>query len=295
MQYNTIAMTETAAGISREPCPDCFYGRTLRSRSERHFHIAERAYPAGYRTPAHVHSKPLICMVLDGAYYETYLGNTRYCTPSTLLFHAAEEKHLEKFEACGGRSLVVEIEPAWLGNIHELSAIRLDSTAAFDGGALAPLGARLYKEFLSLDEASHLVIEGILFEMAGELSRAARPRDRRPPRWLQQSRELVREHYASHVALAEVAEAVGVHPVHLAQAFRKFYRCTIGDYVRSLRIEFACRQLAATKVPLSQIALQAGFADHSHFTRTFKDKVGIPPSLYRELASVPGDLAYKHP
>jgi AraC family transcriptional regulator len=281
--------TEAAAGASRESFPDCFYGSTLRRRSERHFHIAERVYPPGYRTPLHLHSKPLICMVLDGAYYETYGSNTRYCTPSTLLFHAAEEKHLEKFEACGGRSLVVEIESAWLGSIHEFSGIRLDATAAFDSGALAPLGARLYKEFLSHDEASHLVIEGILLEMAGELSRAARPRDRRPPRWLQQSRELVRERFGSHLPLAEIAEAVGVHPVHLAQTFRKFYRCTIGDYVRSLRIEFACRQLAATKMPLSEIALLAGFADQSHFTRTFKETLGVPPSRYRELASVRGE------
>ena len=86
-----------------------------------------------------------------------------------------------------------------------------------------------------------------------------------------------------------------MHPVHLAQTFRKFYRCTIGDYVRSLRIEFACRQLAATNMPLSQIALLAGFADQSHFTRTFKETLGVPPSRYRELASGRGDTAYKQP
>lgn len=185
----------------------------------------------------------------------------QYCTPSTLLFHAVEEKRLEQFEACGGRSLVVEVEPAWLARIQEFCGLGLDATSAFDGGALASLGARLYKKFLSHDDASHLVIEGILFEMAGELTRAARPRDLLPPRWLQQSRELVRERYAGRLPLAEIAETAGVHPVHLAQAFRKFYRCTIGDHVRSLRIEFACRQLAAAKMPLSEIArLPMGFA-----------------------------------
>jgi AraC family transcriptional regulator len=282
-------MTQAAA------FPDCFYGSTLRSRTERHFHLAERAYPSGCRTPLHLHSKPLFCMVLDGAYNETHGSKTRYCTPSMLLFHAAGEEHQEKFEACGGRSLVVEIEPAWLSRVHEWCGIRLDATGAFDGGTLAPLGARLYKEFLSNDEASHVIIEGILLEIAGELGRAARPCDVRPPRWLQQSRELVRERYASHLPLSEIAEAVGVHPVHLAQAFRKFYHCTIGDHVRSLRIEFACRQLTMTKLPLSEIALLAGFADQSHFTRTFKEALGLPPSQYRELASPGVRAAYKHP
>jgi AraC family transcriptional regulator len=86
-----------------------------------------------------------------------------------------------------------------------------------------------------------------------------------------------------------------VHPVHLAQAFRKFYHCTIGDHVRSLRIDFACRQLTMTKLPLSEIALLAGFADQSHFTRTFKEALGLPPSQYRELASPGVRAAYKHP
>jgi AraC family transcriptional regulator len=288
-------MADAGASAARKSFPDCFYGSTLRSRAEPHFHIAERTYPSGYRTPHHLHSKPLFCMVLDGAYYETQAGKTQYCTPSTLLFHAAGEEHLEQFGTSGGRSLVVEIEPAWLAQIHEFCAIRLDGAGAFDGGAFAPLGARLYKEFLSHDDASHLVIEGILFEMAGELIRAARRRDVLPPRWLQQSRELVREHYASHLPLAEIAAAVGVHPVHLAQAFRKFYHCTIGDHVRSLRIDFACRQLTTTNIPLAEIALLAGFADQSHFTRTFKQILGVPPSQYRELASVGGDTAFKCP
>jgi AraC family transcriptional regulator len=280
-------------GVSQGTSPNCFYGRTLRSRSEQHFHLAERAYPSGYRTPKHLHSKPLICMVLDGGYYETHGSKTRYCTPSTLLFHAAEEDHLEQFGACGGRSLVVEIEPAWLARAQEFCGISLDATAAFDGGALSPLGARLYKEFLSDDDASRLVIEGILFEMAGELTRASTPREQRPPRWLEQSRELVREGYANPLSLGEIAESVGVHPVHLAQAFRKFYHCTVGDHVRNLRVDFACRQLRTTEIPLSEIALLAGFADQSHFTRTFKQLVGIPPLQYRQLASAGVDLPFQ--
>jgi AraC family transcriptional regulator len=278
-------MQTLGTGAALDSVPDSFYGTTHRTRQESHFCLSERVYPPGFRTPRHLHSKPLFCMVLDGAYYEIHGGQSRYCTPATLVFHAAHEDHLEQFERSGGRSLIVELEPGWLERVQELSAIRLDSTAALDGSALQPLRARLYKEFLSPDDASRLVIEGILFEIAGELARAHGPRDPRPPRWLEQSRELVRERYASRLSLADIAETVGVHPVHLAQAFRKFYRCTVGEHVRSMRIEFACRQLTLTDMPLSQIALLAGFADQSHFTRTFKQMVGVAPSQYRELTS----------
>ena len=270
-------MREIEAGES-------FYGKSLKSRSEPHFCISERAYPPFCHTPRHVHAKPLICLVLNGSYYETHGGRTRYCTPATLLFHAAHESHLERFEKGGGRSLVVEIDPGWLTRMCEFSRIRIDATAAFEEGPFSLLGSRLYKEFLTTDQASSLVIEGIMTEMAGEVARAAMPGDRRPPHWLEQTRELLREQYAAHLSLAEIASAVDVHPVYLAQAFRKFYHCTVGDFVRTQRIQFACRELTFSQAPLAQIARLAGFSDQSHFSRTFKQRVGVLPSRFREAA-----------
>ena len=44
-----------------------------------------------------------------------------------------------------------------------------------------------------------------------------------------------------------------------AQTFRRFHQCTIGEYLRRVRIEYACRELAHTETALSDIAAQAGF------------------------------------
>jgi AraC family transcriptional regulator len=78
-----------------------------------------------------------------------------------------------------------------------------------------------------------------------------------------------------------------VHPVYLACAFRRHYRSTVGEYVRRLRVEFACRELSATRAPLAQVALAAGFADQSQFSRTFKRVVGLTPTEYRKMFRAP--------
>ena len=44
----------------------------------------------------------------------------------------------------------------------------------------------------------------------------------------------------------------------------------------------ACRQISASDVPLSEIAVAAGFFDQSHFGRTFKQLTGMSPAAYRE-------------
>jgi len=54
------------------------------------------------------------------------------------------------------------------------------------------------------------------------------------------------------------------------------------DFVRQLRIEYACHELATSELPIVDIALSAGFFDQSHFTRTFKRLTGIVPSQYRQ-------------
>ena len=73
------------------------------------------------------------------------------------------------------------------------------------------------------------------------------------------------------------------HPVHLVAVFRRYMHCTPCDFLRRLRVEFAAGQLLRTRMPLVEIALQAGFTHQSHFCRVFKTITGMTPSAYREL------------
>jgi AraC family transcriptional regulator len=201
-----------------------------------------------------------------------------------MLFHAAEEEHLERFTECGGRSLIVELEPAWTARIRDLSQAAMRSSVAQDGGALRPLGSRLYREFLSSDPAARLIVEGLLYELAGEFFRIEQRRESRQPRWLGRAVEMIQDNFPRRLTLASIAGEVGVHPVHLAQSFRRFQGCTVGDYIRRVRIDWVCQQLVRSDRPFTDLAAAAGFADRSHFTRTFKRAVGVLPSQYRTNA-----------
>jgi len=257
-----------------------FFGSTLRTRSLADFVMTERAYPARYETPAHVHDRPLFCVVLDGSYQEVNRGRTHECTASTMLFHAAQEEHLERFGSAGGRSLIVEIEPAWYRRVQEVAPGGVH-TSACDGGALRLAGTKLYREFASDDEASPLMIEGLMLEMMGEFLRLRQPTAARPPRWLGDVRDFIQANFGRRLTLEAIGRAAGTHPVHVAQTFRRFHQCTIGEYLRRLRVDYACRELAASKKTISEIAIAAGFSDQSHFNRAFKREVGVSPSQYR--------------
>lgn len=265
-----------------------FYGSSLTSRDFGQFVMTERQYPGGCTTPVHTHERPLFCVVLDGSYEEHHSNKTLHCTRTTILFHAAGEEHLERFADCGGRSLIVELEQTWIDRVREISRVGIQNSAAQDNGPLRPMGSRLYQEFLTGDPASRLVIEGLLFEITGEFFRAECRYETRRPGWIDRAVEMIQDNFPRRLTLARIADEVGVHPVHLAQSFRRFQGCTIGDYIRQIRIDYACRELVRSNTSFIDLATAAGFADQSHFSRTFKRAIGVLPSQYRANARVSG-------
>jgi AraC family transcriptional regulator len=101
---------------------------------------------------------------------------------------------------------------------------------------------------------------------------------------LEEARDRIHAELGSRPSLSGLAQSVGVHPVTLARAFRRAFGCTVGEYVRNLRIERAALQLAETELPLAEIALAAGFSDQSHFSNLFRQHTGLSPSKFRRVA-----------
>jgi len=137
------------------------------------------------------------------------------------------------------------------------------------------------REFRALDAVGPLSIEALTLEMLVQATRLDVMRDRNPPRWLQQGREVIHEQFLESLSLSSVAELVGVHPAHLAKMFRRHYGCTLGDYVRRLRLDYAAQLLARSEKTLSAIAVAAGFYDQSHFAHLFKLRFGVTPGVFR--------------
>jgi AraC family transcriptional regulator len=142
----------------------------------------------------------------------------------------------------------------------------------------------MYTEFSERDGFSSLALESMSNELLIAAARqTSRKRERTPPPWLPRVKEYLREHFSEPPTLVEIAKAASVHPTHLARVFREFERCTVGDYIREVRIDYARKRMLTTNEPLVDIALTAGFADQTHFTRSFKRVTGMKPNEFRRL------------
>jgi AraC family transcriptional regulator len=245
--------------------------------------FTEYEFPPSLIIPPHSHESSFLYLVLRGTFTEVYDRKTRHGVPSTLIFSPAGERHSDEWHDRGGRCFNVEFEPWWLERVRRESTV-LDRPWDFVSGAPVRLAARLYREFQEPDAAAPLAMEGLLLEILAEASRdPGSAAGRKPPAWLHCAREMLHDRFADSLSLDDVAAAAGVHPTHLARVFRRHYRCTVGDYLRRLRIQWACHELAAGDTPLSEIAATAGFCDQSHFSTAFKRHTGNTPTGYRRI------------
>jgi AraC family transcriptional regulator len=217
---------------------------------------------------------------LKGGYVEQCGGRQWSCTPRTIFLRPPGEVHASRFGEAGGRLFGIDLGAEWPARMDAFGGT-LHKPATL-GGQCAGVFLRLYREFRSNDLASPLVIEGLVLELIGEACRCAAPhRESGLPRWLAQVRAALHERYCDPPSLAALAEEVHIHPVHLARVFRRRFGCTVGEYVRRLRIEFTCRELAQSDCSLVEIALAAGFCDQSQFCRAFKRQLGTTPAQFR--------------
>jgi AraC family transcriptional regulator len=148
---------------------------------------------------------------------------------------------------------------------------------------IAWLGKRISRELQSPDSLSSIVLESIANELLVFAVRSSDKSGGEPPVWLKQAHELINDRCDENVTVTEIADAVGIHPLHLARTFRKFFDCSPGEYLRKCRIELASNLLINSKKPLVEIALSSGFGDQSQFTRSFKQHTGITPAKFREV------------
>lgn len=266
----------------KQPTQKRFENHTLKSRRIVGFVLFESLYPHKLNQPRHTHALASLSFVLAGSYLENYGRQAQTRQHSTIVIHPPQESHAVKY-LNEVRILSVQIEPQQFDYMHERS-VALDSSASCRSETLNWLGRRVYQEFRRTDAASELAIEGCIFEVLAEALRSrVSTAETKFPRWLRQTEEFLHANFSQSLVFEDVAKVAAVHPVHLARVFRQRYGCTVGEYVRRLRIEFALRQLSETDLALSEIAISAGFSDHSHFARTLKSFVGVTPSEYRKI------------
>jgi AraC family transcriptional regulator len=182
--------------------------------------------------------------------------------PTSLLRQAAEEMGLDADR--------VGIEPRYHFKDPHIEHIAWALEA--ERRSESPSGA-LYTESLGLALAHHLLsryrairpIEGALSD--GQLRAVT---------------EHVEAHLDQNLSLIRLARVAGLGPSHFKTLFKRSLGLPVHEYVVRRRVERAKILLQRGDLPVSQVALEAGFAHQSHLARWMRRVLGVTPAAVRQ-------------
>ena len=253
-----------------------FFGQGCGERHTESFVFARAvATWSAEEMPRHSHENAYWFLVLRGTYITAACDDP--CGPSTLIFNPPGTTHRDRFHSRDGRFFTISFSSAGATDLRSASPV---PTVLGDPQLFDLLEYALH-EVREPDPDSDLVLECLGLELASRTAVLRPWPDARAPGWLLAARELLREGSTSGLTIAATAGSAGVHPVHLARAFRQYFRCTPGEYLRACRIEKARRLLVSSEAPLAELAQQLGFCDQSQFTHVFRRATGTSPAQYR--------------
>ncbi len=93
--------------------------------------------------------------------------------------------------------------------------------------------------------------------------------------------EFITHNFHKNITLDELAEHAGMNRTALCRHFRSRANRSIFDFLLEFRITYARQQLIATHLPISEIALEAGFNNLPNFNVQFKRLTNCTPGEYR--------------
>lgn len=257
-----------------------------------------------FTVPYHFHPEFELTLILKGR-GKRYVGkNMQDFGPGDLVLLGSDLPHAWKSEGKSGagiqaESIVVQFEKGFLGEDFfdkpELSQVgNLLKISAYGVHYLnrTARGIALKMQELAAEENAFRKMM-LLLEILDTLAKSEEynllDQDGMVARQLSSDKERINaalgyivDNFREDIVLKDVAAAVSMSPNAFCKYFKKATTKTFFDIVIDYRINFAVQQLLSTEKAVSDIALQSGFNDVSHFYKLFKKRMKISPLAYRK-------------
>jgi AraC family transcriptional regulator len=239
------------------------------------FSVLDFEQPAGMRVPSHFHEATTVLCVLEGNAVDRIGSHSYSVSAGSILVRPAGAVHTHDYRATL-RALAISIEEA------SADGMRIPQRAAVT--IVSPVVRGLSEELRHRDVLRPMGVSAAVAEIAALFARDDVGHVRNaPPAWLVRVRELLHDESAERLSLGNAAAVAGVHPGHLARAFRAHFGVSLTVYSRAIRLRRAARALILSSSTVAEIAVRHGFCDQSHFDRLFRRSFGFSPSSFRVM------------
>jgi AraC-like DNA-binding protein len=241
--------------------------------------------------PWHYHENAYFFMHLRGQLREINKKGSTVCQAGTLLFHHWQDAHYDTDFSENASFFHVELEDKWFERLY-IKSNALEGSFNLENPVLKPLFYKIYHELRHPDSLSRLAVDGLLAQAFAMLLRqqsyeisingTSTNETRANPHWTKKVREILHDNPSDTITLQYLSDETQLHPVYLSSEFAKYFGVHFSEYTRRMKVENARKMLLETTHSMTEIAYLCGFADQSHFIRSFREVFGTTPLKFRK-------------
>lgn len=241
--------------------------------------IVETEYQSKVYEGWHSHNNAHITLFLKGGTTEKRKNFSETVGPGSLLFYHSDEMHLNQNTLFPSRNINIEIEDDLLKELQINESVIEKSV---QNSALTKfLILKIFKESQNPDVFSNDNIRMLFSQLSNTIDHLER--FEKSPFWVKSLNELLNDCWNENPNLSDLAKVLHLNPITISKHFPKYFGCTLGEYMRRIKINRSLSLIQATENNLTEIALECGFSDQSHFIRTFKNQTGFLPKQFQKL------------
>ncbi|MDC6366476.1 MULTISPECIES: AraC family transcriptional regulator [Flavobacteriaceae] len=241
------------------------------------FTLTKTNHGQNIKVPKHEHEHPYISLLLHGLYHEESIISKDYIKTGASVFRPKGFEHKNEIGSHISFCFNIEIEKE-LPN--EKNLLKSTQYVQFERNNIEIF--KIYFGFQNhlSDELLSLTVEEnlhLLFQQQHAESSPGRAL------WINKIIKEVRLNPERIYNLDEVADSLYLHPNYFVRKFKSKTGLTFGEFLLRQRISNAIDQMLHSNKTLTEVAVESGFYDQSHFIKHFKRFFGTTPSQYRQV------------
>ena len=172
-------------------------------------------------------------------------------------------------------------------NFHLLHSDFLSRVSHFQGMVVQDefRGDEILRQVVSLwgnkKTGYRVQVKSLLYELLYQYFNSLRKQSRTPEyRKLRPAKKLLDTCYHQDIPVADLAAACGFSETHFRRLFCQEFHCSPVEYRLEKRLLQARDLLLAGELSVSQISAEVGFSDANYFSRVFKQRFGVSPTMF---------------
>lgn len=242
--------------------------------------------------PPHWHESLELLFCLSGEVEVIFTGQTYRLKAKEFIVINSNHVHSTRSPVLS-ECLVIQFPLAYLQRVtedHYLKQFLFKTTPDQQTKELLACLMYIYQNFSANELVNHLEVKAKIYELLALLCKSNtfsstniyEIKSFKHLEKMEKVNQYIQEHYTEHLMIEEVAKMFNYNPSYFSRFYKKFMGITFTEYLNSVRLDAAYKEMRDTDKTILEIGLDNGFATNKTFYNVFRNKFGLSPQKFRK-------------